>query len=313
VELASDINLGGKVTDSGDNPVYPGYVKAIKSAWWGVYPRVDSVLLRDDGSYLFEGLYPGNYSLLAVPDREKYPNAIPTYYGNQTGWKGAPFQDLVPKYSSRAMDIKLEEVQPPGAGEGTLTGFVSLEEEVDDALKGTQARPSPKSSVILLKKSARKSTMAGEIVAYVVTDESGGFSFTNVPDGEYYIHVEVAGLEMLQIHEVTIVGNQIISSLNYTIGENGIYIGWPTGISLFANKELNIYPNPGPGMILMDLPAEGEYLVRIFTIDGRLVQKEQFTSAGGARSLNLSGASDGIYFIHVKGPKTDLRTKYIKK
>jgi len=109
------------------------------------------------------------------------------------------------------------------------------------------------------------------------------------------------------------VGNQIVSGLNYTISEDGIYIGWPTGISLLENEELLIYPNPGPGLILMDLPAAGDYQVKIYAIDGRLVLKEQFSSAGGARSINLSDASDGSYFIHVEGPDTDSRTKYIKQ
>jgi len=311
LELASDVTLGGRVTDASDNPVYPGYVKAYKSAWWGIYPMVDSALLAEDGSYLFESLYPGNYALMAVPDQDQYPNDICTYYGDQTGWKGALFQDLVPKYASNTMDIKLVEVTPV-SGLGTMSGTISMEEGVDDALKGTQARPAPKSSVILLKK-AKKSTMAGEVVAFTETDEYGNFSFSNVPDGEYLLHVEVTGLEMLQIYDVSIVGDQIVSGLTYTIGEDGIYIGYPTGISLLENKELNIYPNPGPGLIMMDLPAAGEYRVKIFSMDGRLVLKEEFSSAGGARTINLSGAADGTYIIRVEGPDTDVTQKYLKK
>ncbi|MDF1574225.1 MAG: T9SS type A sorting domain-containing protein [Bacteroidales bacterium] len=312
LELASDVTLGGVVTDAGANPVYPGYVKAMKSTWWGIYPRVDSVWLKDDGSYLFEGLYPGNYALLAVPDREQYPGALPTYYGNETGWKSALFQDLVPKYTSNTMHIQLVDVDPSGSGLGSMSGTISLEETLDDALKGTRARPSPKSSVILLKKN-KKSTLAGEVVAYVETDEFGMFSFSDVPDGEYLLHVEVTGLEMLQIHDVTIAGNQIVSGLNYTIGEEGIYIGYPVGMSLLENEELTIYPNPGPGLIMMDLPAAGEYELRVFAADGRLILKEAFISSGGARTIHLSGAGDGLYFIRLEGPDTDETLKYIKR
>ena len=155
--------------------------------------------------------------------------------------------------------------------------------------------------------------MAGEVIAYVESDEFGMFSFSNVPDGNYLLHVEVPGLEMLQIHDISIVGNQIISGLNYTISDDGIYIGWPTGISLLESEELLIYPNPGPGLILMDLPAAGEYKVMIFATDGRKVHQEQFTSAGGARSFNISGENDGMYLINIAGPETDETVKYIKK
>ena len=312
LELSSDVLLGGRVTDASDNPVYPGYVKAYKSAWWGIYPMVDSAILAEDGSYLFENLYPGNYALMAVPDIELYPNYVCTYYGGQTGWLGAPFQDLVPKYASNTMDIRLVEVIP-ASGLGSMSGTISLEEGVDDALKGTQARPAPKSSVILLKKSSKKSTMAGEVAAFTETDEFGNFSFSNVPDGEYLLHVEVTGLEMLQIYDVTMVGDQIVSGLTYTIGDDGIYIGYPVGVSLLENEELNIYPNPGPGLIMMDLPAAGEYVVKIFAMDGRLVLKEEFSSEGGARTINLSGASNGTYVLRVEGPDAVETVKYIKR
>ncbi len=313
VELASDVKLGGTVTDADGNPVYPGYVKAIKSAWWGIYPEVDSVFLEVDGSYLFDGLYPGNYTLQVVPDRSQYPNGIPTYFGDQTGWKGAPFHDIYPKFNSNIVDIKLTEVPLLTAedGSGEMSGTISVEDEVDDALKGTTARPSPKSSVILLKKT-KKSTMAGEVVAYVETDEFGMFTFNNVPDGDYLLHVEVTGLEMLETHDVTIVADQIVSGLDYTISGDGIYIGWPVGVSLLENETVTLYPNPGPGLVLMDLPAAGEYAVTIYATDGRMVLKERFTSAGGARSINIFGANDGIYFIKIEGPETDAIIKYIK-
>ena len=125
--------------------------------------------------------------------------------------------------------------------------------------------------------------------------------------------MEVPGLDMLETHEVTVVGNQFVSGLDYTISEDGIYIGFPTAISLLENESLHIYPNPGNGLILMDLPAAGEYRIRIYSTDGRMVQEEQLISAGGARSIHLSAAGDGIYFIRVEGPDTDETVKYVKK
>jgi len=314
VELASDVVLGGRVTDTNENPIYPGYVKAIKSAWWGIYPNVDSALIQDDGSYLFNDLYPGHYSLLVVPDELQKPDGIPTYYGHQVFWKGAPFYSFTPRFSSLSFDIRLMEVPSlrPEDGSGQMSGNITYEDEVDDALKGIAARPAKKAAVVLLKKT-KKSTMAGEVVAYVETDEFGMFAFENVPDGNYLLHVEVPGLEMLETHEVSIVGGQLASGLDYTISDEGIYIGWPTGISLLENETLSAYPNPGTGLILMDLPAAGEYSVKIYTTDGRMVLNERFDSAGGARSINISAENDGIYFLHVAGPETDETVKYIKK
>ena len=155
--------------------------------------------------------------------------------------------------------------------------------------------------------------MAGEVVAYTETDDFGMFGFQYVPDGEYLIHVEVPGLEMLETHEVTIVGNKIATGLDYTISDNGVFIGWGVGISLLENETLKIYPNPGPGLILMDMPAAGEYAVNIYTTDGRRVLNRSISSMGGASSLNISGEPDGIYLISVEGPETSTTVKYIKR
>ena len=314
VKLGSDVVVGGTVTDAADNPVYPGYVKAYKSAWWGIYPQVDSVLLQSDGSFVFDKLYPGNYTLMAVPDPEIYPNAICTYVGDQTGWFESSFYDLFPKFNTAAANIKLTEVLPltVSDGSGELSGTIFAEDDVRDARKAVEKRPAKKSSVILLKK-AKKSTMAGEVVAYAETDDNGVFLFSNVPDDDYLLHVEVPGLDMLETHEVTIVGNQIVSGLDYTISEDGIYIGFQTGVSLLENESLLVYPNPGNGLILMDFPKAGEYQVSIFAIDGRLVSEELVRSSGGARSIRLSDAADGIYFIRVEGPDTDETVKYVKQ
>ncbi len=314
VELASDVIVGGVVTDANDIPVYPGFVKAIKSTWWGMYPTVDSAFLEDDGSYLFDGLYPGNYTLMAVPDPDQYPNDICTYTGDQIAWKAASFHDFYPKFNSNIVNIKLEEALPlsSGDGSGQMSGAITYTDEVDAALKGTMARPAKKAGVVLLKKT-KKSTMADEVIAYEETDDLGMFAFENVPDGDYLLHVEVPGLDMLETHEVSVVGNQIVSGLDYTISDEGIYIGWPTGISLLENKTLTVYPNPGPGLIVMDLPSAGQYEVKVYTTDGRMVLSERFDSAGGARSINISGENDGIYFLHVAGPETDETHKYIKK
>ena len=314
VELASDVVLGGKVSDAGLNPVYPGYVKAIKSAWWGIYPDVDSVPLAADGSYLFGDLYPGNYTLLAVPDREVYPDYVPTYYGNQTGWKGAPFNDLYPKFNSNIVNIQLVEVPhlTPGDGSGEISGTLSYDEDVKDVRKNTLARPAKKASAVLLQKT-KKSTLAGEVVAYVESDDYGMFTFSNVPDGEYLLHVEVPGLDMLEIYDVTIVGDQIVSGMDYTISEDGIYIGWPLGISMPENENLQIYPNPGRGLIMMDLPVPGHYRVKAYAMDGRMVLDELFESAGGALSIRIPGEDRGIYLIRVTGPGIDETVKYVKQ
>ncbi|MCK4746079.1 MAG: hypothetical protein KAT15_03550, partial [Bacteroidales bacterium] len=284
VELKPDMKLGGLVSDGMGSPVYPGMVRAVKSSPWGSYPVVDSTLINDDGSYQFTELYPGNYVIQAVTNIGDYPEGIPTYFGNSEEWKNALAIDVTPDINTNILNIELSEVPKLTSmdGSGELSGIISTEEGT--YLKGTMAQPAKKTGVILLGK-AKKSTMAGEVVAYVDTDEQGMFVFDYVPDGDYILIVDVAGLEMMGTHEVTIAGNQIVSGLNFTVSNEGIYAGWPTAVSFLENKVLEIWPNPGEGMIMMDLPAAGEYVVRIYSADGRLIRTDDFRSAGGVTTL----------------------------
>jgi len=310
VGLNSEIKLGGRVEDEFENPVNQGYVKAIKSAPWGTYPVIDSVWLQEDGTYLFESLYPGNYAILVYPDRSQFPETVPTYFGDRAGWKGARFHDLYPEFNSNIVNIRLEgaDVLTPQDGSGQLSGTVNREEE--DLLKSTQAKPAKKTGVILLGK-VKKSTMAGDVVAYVETDENGMFIFEHVPDGEYELHVEVPGLEMLEIHEVSIAGNKIIEGLDYTVSEDGIYTYGAVGVDLTENKELRLYPNPGKGLIMMDLPGRGSYDVRVFSTNGKLVRNRHLDSGGGMISLDIRDQDQGFYLIQVKGPQVKAHLKYV--
>ena len=312
VELKPDIKLGGLVTNEQGNPVFPGLVRAYKKSPWGSYPQVDSTLIGDDGAYQFTELYPGEYVIQAVTNPQNYPEGIPTYYGNNEEWTSAFAIDVTPGLNANILNIELSEVPKLTSmdGSGELSGTISTEEGT--FLKSTMAQPAKKTGVILLGK-AKKSTMAGEVVAYVETDEQGMFVFDYVPDGEYILVVDVAGLEMMGTHEVTIAGNQIVSGLNFTVSNEGIYAGWPTTVPKVENKTLNIWPNPGDGRIMMDLPESGDYKVKVYSTDGRLIRTEAFRSGGGVTNLDISEENKGLYILNIEGPETSTTRKYIRK
>lgn len=150
-------------------------------------------------------------------------------------------------------------------------------------------------------------------MAYVESDDQGHYVFNNVPDGEYLLVVDVAGLDMIDTHEVTIAGNQIISGLDYTVSNEGIYAGWPTALQTAEKKVLEIWPNPGDGRIMMDLPAAGAYTVNIYSTDGRLIRSDQYSSSGGHTTLDMREENKGLYILQIKGPETNTTRKYIKR
>lgn len=316
LNLKPGIELGGFVIDENENPVSSAWVRAIRTAPWGTYPQVDSVRTNAEGFYQFTNLYPGFYALLAVPDPVAYSNYMPTYFGGYINWKSAFFHDIPADFKANIINIPLalKPVFLPGDGKGEISGELTYEDDpaAGDS-KSTMGQPVKKTAVILLRKSKKSTGEDGNFAAYVESDENGVFWFRNVPDGTYLLLVDVPGLPMLENHEATIEGEQLITNLNYTVSEDGIYTGTGVGSSFLENVELLVYPNPGNGLLIVDVVAPGEYLSEVYTLDGRQVMKEVFQSDGGALILNIQDEPAGMYILRLRGETGTHVIKYIKE
>jgi len=311
VGLKARMDLSGEVKDESGLPVFPGYVRAYRSAPSRAYPVVDSVPLSDAGIYSFKNLYPGHYTLQVVPDRIKYPDLAPSYLGDQAIWTSAQFNDFGPDFASSALHIGAQAVPvlTPADGSGTISGNVSYEGN----LKSTLGRPVKKASVMLLKKSKKSTQASGDIMGYFETDDLGNFVFENIPDGDYILIVDITGLPMVQVYEVTIEGEQIVAGLDYEVGTDGIDITWAVDVETRTPDDFVLFPNPGDGRIQMDFKYSGDYEVRVFGTDGRLVSSMSFPSSLGRSWIDISKENQGIYLIVIQGPETSAAVRYFKR
>ena len=312
VKLGANTELGGRIYDKSGATVFPGIVKAYKATLKGAYPIVQTVDIDDSGRYMFEGLYPGSYRLLAIPDLKYYPDGMPTYAGGAVSWAGAQNLNIGSSERTSILDITLSELPKltESDGSGQLSGNVSY---ADDFLaKSTMARPAKKTAVILKRKASSKGTNEDDIVAYLDTDEQGNYIFENVPDGGYDMLVDVPGLPMNGNYDVDVVDNTIVSELDFIIETDGISIPGTTTVKLVEMDGLAIYPNPGNGIMHIQLEYQGDYVVQVFNTVGMLVDRRDFFSAVGVVDLELSYLETGIYLIKIEGENLSTTVKYIK-
>jgi hypothetical protein len=306
----SSMELSGTVMDATGKPVYPGMVRAIRSVLSGAFPAVDSVMLDEMGRYTLGALNPGRYTLQAIADPGIYVNPAPTYLGDRVRWSEAQFYDFGPEDKATFLNITIVEspVFGPQDGDGTMSGNVSYADEGE--FKHTLGRPVKKASVILVPTS-RKSTLQGSIVAYTKTDDLGNYSFQNVPDGNYLLVLDIAGLPMIQTYEVAIVGDQVYTGLDYVVGSEGIDI--PGGVHVPATEtgQARVFPNPGTGHICISLPGQEAIRVMVYGADGRLVRSLRYPSGEGIRILDISGEEPGPYLIRMEGSGTRATVKYL--
>jgi para-nitrobenzyl esterase len=74
------------------------------------------------------------------------------------------------------------------------------------------------------------------------------------------------------------------------------------------HKELLIYPNPSNSLIRLDLPVESDFEVAVYNSTG-----QQIHHSINSNQIDLSGHTDGIYFIEVRTKTTILKGKIIRK
>ena len=150
-------------------------------------------------------------------------------------------------------------------------------------------------------------------MAYFETDDLGNYLFENVPNGDYILIVDITGLPMVQVYEVTIEGNKIVSGLDYEVGTDGIDMTGYVGVEAMEMDGFILFPNPGNGKILINSQSTGEYEVRVYGTDGRLVLTPVRVLMPGQMTLDISQEDQGIYLIVLKGPGESVSVKYIKE
>ncbi|MFH0759641.1 MAG: T9SS type A sorting domain-containing protein [Bacteroidota bacterium] len=318
--LASlDVNneLGGTLLTKAGLPVFPGQVIAYLSTASGAYPVANTVDVNDDGVFLFEGLYPGDYIMMATPDKIQYPDGIPTYSGGAISWDEAKEVVIEAETKFKSLYINLSEIPrlTEADGSGQMSGNVSYADEFDTrSFKGTKGEPVTKTSVILVrKKTQQKSTLEEDIVAYVETDDLGNYVFDNVPDGTYTLIVDVPGLPMIQTYEVEILANKIVSGLDFFLRKKGIDTSGTVDIKTVSMGKFTLFPNPGSGLLNIECTASRDYTVQVYNMVGNLVESREFPSAAGLLYMDISELHTGMYLIKIEGDHGVETVKYLKK
>ncbi len=315
VALKADNALGGMITDKSGNPLHPGVVKAYKVTERGAYPLVQVVDIDASGNYLFSGLIPGNYALRVIPDRNAYPDGMPTYAGGGITWSANQTQayDVASDTRATFLDVSLSHLAPLTEldGSGQMSGNISYADNF--LFKGTMARPVTKTSVILKKKAASKGTLEDDIVAYIETDDFGLYYFENVPNGEYFMIVDIPGLPMMDNYDVEIIDNTIVGELDFVVEDEGITTPGATAIEPEELKLVRIFPNPGNGNLHMELRNSGDYRVRVFDTLGKMLEYRDFISVSGLIELDISDQKRGIYLISIEGEGVHETIKYIRR
>ncbi|MFO7656712.1 MAG: T9SS type A sorting domain-containing protein [Bacteroidales bacterium] len=309
-------SISGHVKKDNGTIIANGYVKIFGFTRFQRAPVSDSVRINPDGTYLFKTMPFGRYIVYAYPQKEGYPNSIPTYYPNASYWEDAIPLTILTTAPVNNIDIVIN--MPAGSGTNSMGGSV-FESDTVSFFKTTKSilkAPSKKVSVVLINK--KKSTNE-EFVAYVYTDDEGNFTITNVPDGWYTLLADVPGMPHYSTYDVYVTGGMYVGNLYYELGLDQIYAtGELTYTQGFEQSSggLTVWPNPCKQSLtiaLQDGLQPGLLTLNVYSVTGQLVLSLSYDNPDERITFDISKLASGVYLMNVGYKGQNYFEKIIKQ
>lgn len=252
------------------------------------FAPVDTFQVHAPGRFIFRGLKPNRYIVVAALDRnnQDFGRYLPTYFGQTVFWDSARVIGL--RRSFDAADIHLI---PNRAmrGRGRVNGQVGQS-------RNQRQGPVEGLAVFLL-------SPEGTPLHYVRSDAGGAFQMTGLPFGSYRVHAEKMGhtaqAARIQLDEDRPVADQISVSVNdaSTVVSQGPQHETET-------LSMEIFPNPATDWVHVSLSSDqgGQLLFRLTDLAGKEILRQTQTLAAGPQQTDwaLPGHLQGLYLLEIQ-------------
>lgn len=259
---------------------------------------VDSAAISNNGAYIFLHASAGNYFISAQANLSVCATCIPTYSGNVNFWlNGIPLNTYCT--DTILTDIFLTQL-PNMIGNGLLSGML----QYGIGSGKTEAMLPVKNTGVLLEQ------ISGGVKAFTKSDQTGNYSFANVPAGTYKITVDVPGLPMVSTYTVTVSPTALsFANLDFTVdttsGSAGVHVGYPLAVNkLPLASSLSLYPNPAKAQFTLSFSTKTSSVaeLKIYNALGQLVYEELLGKVSGevSKDIHIDRMTTGIYLVQIK-------------
>ena len=289
--------LSGSVKNENGDIISKGYVKLFGYTWAQRSPISDSADIDASGNFTFAGVPLGKYIIKAFPSPEIANDYIPTYYPSADNWRDAQTIMVNLQSSPGNLDITMLPKTLAG-GNSTLDGQV-FEQDSTDFYKSTEnvGKPARRDVVILAEKG--KSTTQAYYTT--LTDDNGNFAFSDVQNGIYNLWVEIPGLPVTTMYTVEVTNNQLVSSLNYLVGEDEITpLSSPVYNSIDVNTAssgISVGPNPAHDMLIVNIENIQSGKLVFYNLEGALIRSQNVRE--GFNSISVTDIPKGTYLVRI--------------
>lgn len=192
-----------------------------------------------------------------------------------------------------------------GSGNGAISGKIVEGQKYGQKTSGVSLPGTPIGGVIV--KGGKNP--GGQLFAQTTTNSSGDYTFSNLPNGDYFVLVDIPGLDTASSHHVSINGNQL-TNLGFVVDSAKIVPSSNASNPDVSVKELNsdnysinIYPNPATTQFKLQYTLLTNSFVKIelYNLLGKSLKVIQplISQPKGDynQSISLIDLETGIYFL----------------
>lgn len=279
----------------------------------GTLTAVDSMNIMG-GAFYFSSNTSGDYlvKVALLPNSPDYANYLPTYLGDELFWYNSTPVNLNPNNFGIPLFINMIAGVNAG-GPGFIGGLVSQGANFGGGISAGnegEGDPVPNVSVILVDAN-------GNPVAHTVTDANGQYSFSGIPYGTYYIHVEMVGVTATP-HVITINATEPShSTANFTYEEGMGAIVLSIENPIVEVEGFKVYPNPTSNnlTIELDLKSTTELQLSIANVFGQqlMQQSQSFGSGTQYVSFDVERLPSGTYFMNIIADGKVVTQRFVKR
>lgn len=236
------------------------------------------------GVYYFYQIYEGNLKVKVVlpPSSQFASSFAPTYYNSSPLWQ---FSQNISLFHNLGLQNVIMQALQIQIGTNYIEGTIN-----------NQSSGQNKDVLVLLENSQN------DIINYTFTDSNGHYSFSQVPQGQFYIYGDLPGYSSSPATGNFASNNDSLHNVDLIISTGLISANINQTI---ATKEIgfDIYPNPiSEGKININIHknTDGVFSYKIFNVLGFIVQEDKLSNAS---YIDVNFLKKGIYFLYINNSK----------
>jgi hypothetical protein len=188
--------VNGTIKGEDGNPISRGNLFLYQKGNDGVVKFVQKITptTTPDFTFLIDD---HEHTLYFIPDRQAYPQYVPTVFGKTPLLQGSSFFTLT---QDSLVEFEILKINSLASGPGIISGNVGQASPSNVGARVDSGTPLPSVSVLLLSSS-------GQVVGYTMTDDNGYYEFKDLPRDNYQVvlsqELDIASMTQATTVDVT--------------------------------------------------------------------------------------------------------------